>query len=304
MADLPVGFDRDGFDAWVDQDLLALEWSVGAPPDEFNSLGQDWGLPPYVPSQLRNAGYRPWIDTVRRILRHAGALRVDHVMGLFRLFWIPIDGDARSGGYVQQFGTELLDLAVTEAVRAGAALIGEDLGTVEDHVRGSLAQREVFGYRIAWFEDDPPDVWPANTLGSLTTHDLPTLAGLWTGTDEADRIDAGLAPDPEGAEVMRRRIAAAAGMELPTDQDAADAGADELRLAAHAALARSGSDVVVATLEDAIGVTERTNLPGTVDEHPNWRLALPVPIDELDAAGAAEVGEVLRGAPDRSRPPR
>lgn len=298
MADLPVGFDPSGFDAWVDQDLLAADCSVGAPPDDFSPTGQHWGLAPYVPWRLRAAGYAPWIATLRRVLRHASALRIDHVMGLFRLFWIPGDADAHHGGYVHHRGTDLLDLAVMEAARAGATLVGEDLGTVEPEVRTALADRDVFGYRIGWFADDEPDDWPAATLASLTTHDLPTVAGLWSGQDARDRAAAGLAPDPDGDAVLRsrlERLARRGGVEPEAPPEGSTEAEREraIVLAAHAALAHSGSDLAVATLEDAVGVRSRPNLPGTVDEHPNWRQALPVPIEDLDAAGAAEVAAVM-----------
>ena len=304
MADLPVGFDPSGSDAWADQDLLALDCSVGAPPDEFSPTGQDWGLPPYVPWKLRNAGYTPWIDTLRRIFQHCSALRVDHVMGLFRLFWIPSglaehSGGAARGGYVYQYGTELLDLAVMEAVRAGATLVGEDLGTVEDDVRGALSARDVFGYRIAWFQDDDPVHWPATTLASLTTHDLPTVAGLWSGEDAHQRELAGLDPDPGGNALLHGRLARLVGpgngVPAPESTDA-----DTVVLSAHRALAASGSDLAVATLEDAIGVGQRPNLPGTIDEHPNWRRALPVAIEDLDLTAAPAIARIMRAARGRA----
>jgi 4-alpha-glucanotransferase len=288
MADLPVGFDPTGFDAWTDQDLLAHDCSVGAPPDDFSPTGQDWGLPPYVPWRLRQAAYGPWLDTLRRVLRHGAALRIDHVMGLFRLFWIPRHHDAHHGGYVHHRGTDLLDLAVMEATRAGATLVGEDLGTVEPDVRTALAARDVFGYRIGWFAEEPPESWPPTTLASLTTHDLPTVAGIWSGGDATDRAAAGLARDPEGDALLRDRLVALAGSDQGDDH--------EITVAAHAALAASGSDLAVATLEDAVGVRSRPNLPGTVDQHPNWRIPLPVRIEELDDAGAAEIAAVMRAA--------
>lgn len=300
LADLPVGFDPSGSDAWIDQDLLALDCSIGAPPDDLGPLGQDWGLPPYVPWKLRAVGYAPWIDTLRRLFAHCGALRIDHVMGLFRLFWIPPGGDARHGAYVYQGVpstdpdpvVELLDLAMMEAVRAGAGLVGEDLGTVEPNVRDAMTRRSVFGYRIAWFEDEPAARWPAHSLAALTTHDLPTAAGLWTGDDERARVDAGLPGDPEAESEMRGRLAALAGIDPTSSEDALDVH-DVVRRA-HEGLAASGSDLVVATLDDAVGAHRRPNLPGTVDEYPNWRIALPVPIEHLDDAGAAEIARIMR----------
>lgn len=296
MADLPVGFDPDGSDAWIDQDLLALDCRIGAPPDDLGPLGQDWGLPPYVPWRLRAAGYAPWIDTLRRIFRHAGLLRVDHVMGLFRLYCIPPGMDALDGAYVYGFGSELLDLACMEAARAGAALLGEDLGTVEPEVRDAMAERGVYGYKVGWFEDDAPGDWPATTIAMLSTHDLPTVAGMWTGADAADRAAAGLpdAAEEDGILLGRlSRLARIGGLDDPSGVPADAAGAHEVTVAAHRALARSGSDLVVATLEDAVGQVPRPNLPGTVDEHPNWRIPLPSQVEDLDASGAAEIAAAL-----------
>ncbi len=288
VADLPVGFDPDGFDAWHDQDLLAASCSIGAPPDDLGPQGQNWGIPPYVPWRLRRAAYRPWLDTLRAALRNARALRIDHVMGLFRLFWIPPGADATRGAYVYQFGAELLDLALMEAARAGASLIGEDLGTVETSVREAMGRRNVFGYRVGWFEDDAPDQWPTASLGSLTTHDLPTAPGLWSGVDAADRAAAGLAPDPSADALLRGRLARLAGVDPDSTAD------DHLvTVRAYGALARGSSTLVMATIEDAVGERHRPNVPGTVDENPNWRRPLPVTMEQLDRAGAQDVAEVL-----------
>ena len=268
VGDLSVGVDPDGADAWRDQDLLAEGCRIGAPPDEFNQLGQDWGLPPYVPWRLRDAGYAPWIETVRAAVRHCGGLRIDHVVGLTRLYCIPPGHGPDRGAYVRQFGTELLDVACMEATRAGAALIGEDLGTVEEGFRAELRARDVAGYRVGWFEDAPPEEWPALSVGMLTTHDLPTVAGVWTGEDEVDRLAAGLPPDPGALVEFRHRLVELAG------SDDADTG-EGVSAAATRRLWRSGSDVVLCTPEDALGLTHRPNLPGTVAGHPSWRQALP-----------------------------
>ena len=300
LADLPVGFDPSGSDAWVDQDLLALDCSVGAPPDDLGPLGQDWGLPPYVPWKLKAVGYAPWIDTLRRNFAHCSALRIDHVMGLFRLFWIPPGGEARHGGYVYQGApdaagegvVELLDLAMMEAARAGASLVGEDLGTVEPSVRDAMTRRAAFGYRIAWFEDEPPEHWPANSLAALTTHDLPTAAGLWSGDDERARVAAGMPGDEAAEATLRGRLASLAGIDPA--QDPAATPVREVVHRAHEGLAASGSDLVVVTLEDAVGAHRRPNLPGTVDEYPNWRIPLPVPLEELGEAGADDVAAIMR----------
>ncbi|MEX0768688.1 MAG: 4-alpha-glucanotransferase, partial [Microthrixaceae bacterium] len=262
LADLPVGFDPNGSDAWRFQALLALDCKIGAPPDEFNQQGQDWGLPPFVPWKLRHARYAPWLETLRRVLKHCDTLRIDHVMGLFRLFWIPEGMTPASGGYVSQFGAELLDLAVMEATRAGATLVGEDLGTVEAGVRSALSDRDVFGYRIGLFAEDPPERWPATTLCSLTTHDLPTTAGLWTGADAEQRAAAEIPPDPLGDQLLRSRLAGLAGV-----AEDASVSSEQIVVSAYRSLARSGSDLAIVPLEDATGALERPNLPGTIDEH-------------------------------------
>lgn len=296
LADLPVGFDPDGSDAWFDQDLLALGCRIGAPPDDLGPLGQDWGLPPYVPWRLRAAGYAPWLDVLRRVMRHAGMLRIDHVMGLFRLYCIPPGADALAGAYVYAAGSELLDLACMEAVRAGVVLIGEDLGTVEPEVRAAMSDREVYGYRVGWFEDDPPSTWPATSVAMMSTHDLPTVTGLWDGTDAQDRHAAGLPATPEEDDRLRSRLvhlAELGGLVPRPETPAAD-----VVVAAHQGLASAGSDLVIATLEDAVGQARRPNLPGTVDEHPNWSTPLPVLIEDLDEAGATELAHaVARDAP-------
>lgn len=292
MADLPVGFDPDGSDAWADQDLLAEGCRIGAPPDDLGPLGQDWGLPPYVPWRLRAAAYGPWMDTLRRVLRHAGALRVDHVMGLFRLYCIPPGAEALDGAYVYSYGSELLDIACMEAARAGAALIGEDLGTVEDGVRDAMAVRGVYGYRVGWFEDMPARDWPASTVAMMTSHDLPTIAGMWDGSDADDRAAAGLPATPDEDELLRSRLT-----RLAVQGGAGDVGAatptGAVTACTYRALAEAGSDLVLATLEDAVGQAVRPNLPGTVDEHPNWVLPLPALVDDLDGTGATSIAEAL-----------
>ncbi len=268
VGDLSVGVDPDGADAWRDQDLLAEGCRIGAPPDEFNQLGQDWGLPPYVPWRLREVGYAPWIETVRAALRHCGGLRIDHVVGLTRLYCIPPGHGPDRGAYVRQFGTELLDIACMEAARVGAALIGEDLGTVEEQFRTELRKRDVAGYRVGWFEEAPPEDWPGLGIGMLTTHDLPTIAGVWTGADEEDRLAAGLPADPGALAAFRERLA---DLSSAPDSDPVD----RVAAAATGRLWRAGSDVVLVTPEDALGLTHRPNLPGTVTTHPNWRQTLP-----------------------------
>lgn len=274
IGDLAVGFNSAGFDAWIDRDLLALGCRVGAPPDTFNQAGQDWGLPPYAPWKLRAASYRPFIAAVRANLRHLKGLRIDHVMGLFRLYWIPEGLGAREGTYVRYPANDLLDLLALEATRAGAYVVGEDLGTVEDEVRAELTSRRLLSCRVMWFEEPAPDEWPEQAMATITTHDLPTVAGVWTGADEQARLDAGLAEDPGANDWFRSRLTQATGLDDTASVTDVIAGA-------HAALAASPALVRLATLDDACGAPERPNLPGTLDEHPNWRLPLPLTLDQI-----------------------
>jgi 4-alpha-glucanotransferase len=294
MQDLAIGVNAGGADAWLWQDTFAPGMRVGAPPDEYNTLGQDWGLPPWDPWKLRSAGYAPFVETVRAGMRHGAGLRFDHVMGLFRLFWIPEGGGADAGTYVRYPYWDLLNILALEAERAGAYVVGEDLGTVEDHVRPELAERRVLSYRLLWFEPEPPAAWPEQALGAVTTHDLPTVAGVWDGSDLAAQRELDLSPNEEGAAAMRSRLAAWTGA-------AGDAPAAEVVALAYDSLAGAPCRLLTASLDDLAVVEERPNMPGTVDEWPNWSIALPIPLEELEEAPLAErlaeaLGRGVRGA--------
>lgn len=287
VSDLAVGVGHDAADTWLWPDCFAHGVAVGAPPDEFNRLGQNWDLVPFHPWGLRRSAYEPFVRMLRAAFSHAGGVRLDHVMGLFRLFWIPEGGSPEVGTYVRYPARELLDLVALESWRAGAWVIGEDLGTVEEEVRIELAARGVLSSRLLWFEDDPPASWPASSVASVGTHDLPTVAGLWGGKDLQVQRQLGLRPDPAGAARMRARLRAATGApeDLPVGQ---------LIGAVHRALDGAGSVLVAASLEDALALEERPNLPGTRDERPNWSLALPVLLEDLhDQTGIAEVLSAL-----------
>ena len=288
MQDLPIGFDPDGADAWAFQDVLAGGMSVGAPPDEFNTKGQEWGLPPFVPGKLRAHGYEPFIQTIRACLRHSGGLRIDHVMGLFRLFWIPVGAEPASGAYVYSHARDLLAIVALESVRARAFIVGEDLGTVEDSVRQTLAAKRVLSYRLLWFEKKSPSRFPEQALAAVTTHDLPTIAGLWNGSDLTAQKELGMSPNEQGTReiVARIRRLTSATARTPTPTVIARV---------HEALAQAPSRLLTATLDDAMSVEERPNMPATRDEWPNWSLALPEPIETLDRnAIAARIGRALR----------
>ena len=274
MQDLPIGIDPDGADAWAWQDVLARGMHVGAPPDEFNTKGQDWGLPPFIPSRLRQAGYGPFIETIRGTMRHAGGLRIDHVMGLFRLFWIPEGSSPADGAYVRNDAEALLAIVALESHRARAIVVGEDLGTVDVRARERLLAKGLLSYRLLWFEKENPATYPRQALAAVTTHDLPTVAGLWTGSDLDAQRRLRLNPNEAGMQEMRDRLTAATG-------STGDTPIREVIRRTYTLLSRAPSVVVAATLEDAAAVETRPNMPGTVREWPNWSQPLPVPIDRL-----------------------
>ncbi len=275
MQDLPIGVDPEGADAWAWQDVFANGVTVGAPPDEFNTQGQNWGLPPFVPHKLRTAEYEPFIQTIRAAFRHGSGLRIDHVMGLFRLFWIPSGMDAKDGAYVRHNEDEMLALIALESERAKAYVVGEDLGTVEEEAREKLADHRVLSYRLFWFEKEDPATYPPEALAAVTTHDLPTVAGLWTGSDLETQRNLRLKPNEESTAEMRQRLKKSADLDENSPLDRVITGAYQL-------LARAPSRILTAALEDAAAVQERPNMPATLeDRHPNWSRSLPLTLEEL-----------------------
>jgi 4-alpha-glucanotransferase len=288
MQDLPIGFDADGADAWAFQDVIAEGISVGAPPDEFNTKGQDWGLPPFVPDKLREVGYEPFVQTIRACLRHAGGLRIDHAMGLFRLFWIPPGAEPRDGAYVRGHASDLLSIVALESQRAKAVIVGEDLGTVEDEAREQLWQKKILSYRLLWFEKMAPSRFPERALAAITTHDLPTVAGLWSGYDLGAQKRLGLSPNEEGTREIRERV-------KRLTRSSENTSIDDVIVRVYGALGRARSRIVTGTLDDAMAVEERPNMPATTDEWPNWRLALPQPIESLTRSKRAQrIARALR----------
>ncbi len=277
MQDLPIGVDPDGADAWAWQDVLTTRAAVGAPPDEFNTQGQNWGLPPFIPHKLRAAGYQPFIQTIRAAFRNGGGLRIDHVMGLFRLFWIPQGMSAEHGTYVRYNADEMLSIVALESERAGAYVVGEDLGTVEKEARQKLARYRVMSYRLLWFEKKDPKTYPLEALAAITTHDLPTVAGLWTGSDLKRQHELKLNPNQESTAEIHGRLKKVASL-------SEDGPIEEVIARSYGVLARAPSRILTAALDDAAAVEERPNVPATTpDQNPNWSLALPMPIEELMA---------------------
>ena len=279
ITDVAVGFAADGCDAWRWQDLLAAEMRVGAPPDYFFPDGQDWGMPPFDPWKLRKAHFEPFVETLRSTAKYAAGLRLDHVMGLFRLFWIPPGAHASGGGYVRYAAREMLAILALESIRAKSFVVGEDLGLVEPAMRSRLRERNVLSYKLLWFEDLPPEKWPRESAGAIGTHDLPTVAGIWNLSE----------PD-ERQHHLRRRLTESTG--LPDGTSAVD-----VAVAAYERLAHARSRIVLASFEDALGIEERTNVPGTTTERPNWRLAMTKPLEEIEKdAGVLRVAEAMRAA--------
>lgn len=300
VHDLAVGADPAGADAWMLQDTLALSARIGAPPDLFNQQGQDWGMPPWHPQRLADAGYRPLRDMLRSLLRHAGGVRIDHVLGMFRFWWIPEGAGPRDGTYVQYDAEALLGIIALEAERAGAVVIGEDLGVVPPTVRATLAERGVLGSSVLWFEREevePGEVgplrpmveWRADAMASVTTHDLPTALGWLRGDHLRIRADLGLVDDPAADEAAWRkeRDELLAHLVASGVLESADLPEEELALGLHRYLGETPSRYVVAAPGDAIGDVRQPNVPGTVDEYPNWRLPIAdstgraVPLEEL-----------------------
>ncbi|HEX3626751.1 MAG TPA: 4-alpha-glucanotransferase [Verrucomicrobiae bacterium] len=274
MQDMPIGIDPNGADAWCWQDMLALDMSIGAPPDAFNTQGQNWGLPPFIPQRLRECGYIPFRETIQAQMRFGGGLRIDHVMGLFRLFWIPRNASPSEGTYVHYPADEFLAVLAIESHRAKGVVVGEDLGTVDPKIRTVLKRRRVLSYRLVWFESGPISKFPRQALASVTTHDLFTVAGLWNGSDLAAQKKLGLQPNENGVRKILKRLQGA--IRLPATADV-----NEAIVKTYSLLSKAPSILKVAAMDDALAVQERPNMPGTQDTWPNWRIGLPSPLESI-----------------------
>jgi 4-alpha-glucanotransferase len=314
--DIAVGVNPGGADARSDPAVLARGASVGAPPDIFNPKGQDWGLVPFNPHAVRERAYAPFIEVVRANMRHAGAVRIDHVLGLKRLWWIPSGSGPADGGYVQYPIDDLIGIIALESHRHRCFVVGEDLGTVPAGFREEMARRAILSYRLLIFEREgktadgefrEPAQYPPLAAAAVSTHDLATFHGLWTGEDLKVRRALSLYPsdDSAAADVERRKglrkalVAAlsAHGGLAPAETEDLEA----LSAAAHRFLARSRAKFLLVQLEDLLGQREQMNLPGTVDEHPNWRRKLAVSLSSaLDGPLARRIlraVEEVRAAP-------
>ena len=301
-VDLALGADRGGAEVWADQESYALDVTCGAPPDEFNPRGQDWGLPPYSPRALRATGYRAFVELLRANMPEGGALRMDHVMALQRLYWIPRGAKPDKGGYVYYPFEELLAVLAAESRQHKCLVVGEDLGTVPAELRAKLNGAGVLSYRPLLFEKTPdgefapPGAYPRDALVCVSTHDLPTWRGYWAEHDLDLRERLGLTVDPKQERALRR--ADVAGLQR--------AGLDPNPRSAHAYIAHTPCKIALLQPEDVFDVLEQANLPGTVDEHPNWRRKLPLALerwlsDERVGANSEAMVErsIARGRPAR-----
>ena len=318
LHDLAVGVDPDGADAWALADVLATGVSVGAPPDNFTPRGQNWGLPPWRPDRLAATGYAALRDTLRAVLTHADGIRIDHVAGLWRLWWVPPGDTPDRGTYVHYDAEAMLAVLALEAHRAGAIVVGEDLGTVEPEVTEGLADRGMLGCAVSWFTRDesapgqpllPPAQWPPRAAASLSTHDLPTAAGFLRGEHVVARADLGLLDDVPAEQAVATRERAewlsllrSEGLLPPVDTETRDGAAptepDEgaIILALHRFLASTPSRLKLVSPYDVIAEPRQPNLPGTIDEYPNWRLPLPQTLEQLRAdPRVADVAAVFEG---------
>jgi 4-alpha-glucanotransferase len=281
IADLAVGMNSSGSATWGEQKDVLIGLQIGAPPDLYNDRGQNWGLTSFSPSALRSRGFAPFIATLRACMRHAGGVRIDHAMGLMRLWVVPQGAEANEGAYLAYPLDDLLRLTALESYRNRSVVIGEDLGTVPTGFRERLAATGIYGMNVLWFERDQagftmPQNWPTEGAAMTSTHDLPTVAGWWRGRDIEVRGQLGFVADQKREQTARdddrrtlwaafREASVAGGTPPPSDQAA------RVDDAAFKFIARTPSRLTLLPLEDVLALEDQPNLPGTTVEQPNWR---------------------------------
>jgi 4-alpha-glucanotransferase len=312
--DMAVGVDRGGADVWSNQHLFAKSSAVGAPPDEYNQKGQDWGLPPLIPEKMREDQYQSFIQILRQNMKFSGALRIDHVMGLFRLFWIPPNMPPSQGAYVHYPVDELFGILALESQRNHCMVIGEDMGTVPEAIRSRMQQWGVYSYKVFYFEKGEdsyksPEEYQDTAAVAISTHDLPTLAGFWEGRDIAVRTELDLYPskelrDRQIKDRVMERVAILHLLEkfnlLPegvtTDPASIPEVTPAFAEAVHKLVAQTESKVFMVQFEDMLLQREQINLPGTTEPtYPNWRRRLTLPLEDLLADPRAQaIGKALR----------
>ena len=304
ISDLAIGMDPAGSHAWARRSDLLLGLSIGAPPDIFNPRGQDWGLTGFSPRALVARGFEPFLATLRAALAHAGGVRIDHIMGLMRLWLVPRGAPASEGAYLAYPLEDLLRLLALESHRHGAVVIGEDLGTVPPGFRARLRRAGIAGMDVMWFERTrlsyrKPARWRRDAVAMTTTHDLPTVAGWWSGEDIRTRRALGRGAAGEDDERKQDRVrlwraftAAGTAHSAPPPVDRPGAAVD----AALGYVAQSPAPLMLAPLEDLLGLEAQPNLPGTIDEHPNWRRRLvPAAKDLFDAPEVEARARIIAG---------
>ena len=296
-GDYAVGVNPSGSETWSDQALYRMGAGVGAPPDALALKGQDWGIPPQDPHALAAARYRPFRDLIAANMRHFGALRLDHVMALFRQWWVPVGRGATEGGYVHYPLEDLMSVMALESVQHGCMVVGEDLGTVPDEMRHAMAEFAVYSYKVLLFEKHAdgrfrrPGEYVRRAIATVSTHDLPTLRGYWEGRDLSLRDQLKLFP---GEEIRRRvydergrdraqLVAAleATGLKPGTVKSGDSPFSEELARAIQLYLARCASALAVLQIEDLIGMTDPVNVPGTSNEHANWQRKITATIEDV-----------------------
>ncbi len=315
--DLAVGAAPDGAEAWGNADLLARGVSIGAPPDPFSTAGQVWCLPPPIPDAFAQRGYAAFRELLAANMRHAGALRIDHAMGLARLFWVPDGASAAEGAYVRYPLDDLLGALALESARARCLVVGEDLGTVPEGFRERLAAADVLSYRVLWFERDgvdflPPSAWPAKAAACVSTHDLPTIAGWWKGADLDEkqalgRLAADVAAEAREARHIERQALVnavqAAGVDVPAPLDPERLEPEGVAAAVHCFIGATPAALVLVQADDLAGETAAMNLPDTDRERVNWRRKVGVAADalwttEVGARARADLAAAGRAEPD------
>lgn len=297
--DLALATDRFGSDLWANREFFVEGCRVGSPPDDFSPTGQDWGFPPPHSERHREDGYQLFAESIRRNARHGGALRIDHVMRLFRLYWIPDDLDATQGAYVRETSTDFVRILALESVRNRVVIVGEDLGTVEPEVRETLARFGILSYRLFYFEKNGhgafrrPEEYPNHALVASTTHDLPTIAGFWIGADIEARHAAGTIDEQSHREQWRSRTEEKQKMldvlfdlglmppELPRRADAYPELTGDLHNAVIGFLALTPSQLLAINQEDITKEPSQQNLPGTTWQYPNWARKMRFTLEEL-----------------------
>jgi len=299
--DLAVGVAQGGAETWHDAELYRLKASVGAPPDILGPQGQNWGLPPMDPHVMRERGYQPFIELLRANMSSCGALRIDHVMSMLRLWWIPYGMTADHGAYIYYPVDDLLAILALESQRSQCMVLGEDLGTVPEEIVDKLRDSGVYSWKVLYFEQENattyrlPAKWPRQAMASATTHDLPTLAGYWGAEDLSLGEKLGVYPDKEVlAGLYEQRAEQKQALlnalhehgclpdDFPVDAESCEMS-PTLNQAMHNFLADTHSALLGLQPEDWLEMSEPVNVPGTVDEYPNWRRKLSATLEEMFA---------------------